>query len=454
MTDRFTFSGHNTNNHGSGNGFNSINSSSLSANGFTTVPSMTSPVPMLSPANNQSSNNISGTINNVMNNNCNTGTTVANNVNQTPTNSVGVSSNQVSNTGSSISGIGSNFEDSRNALKYWNYCAQLSKYMHEESLLDRQEFLNWILELLDKMRTQTMYDESLKKLILTFAMQYMQDFVQSERLCRRMAYIIAKQLSYLLNAAVEQQQMNGIDKKHTQNITNGSVSTKILPIDNDDVEKKKCNIDPFENAINEYMNCPHHRDIILLLSTALQIITIECPTAMVWCGIGENRTSSILCGSPLDHLPIAPSALPMPNKCPLTNADIRGQLQITEAEIILRSKHAENRWFAEKWQNNSKNLCSHFLTILDNLDTHCFDRMDLNNCIDSLYSNIFQPFVNIRRDVAENGETKEISHNYDAHSVDGSTVKILCEWAVSSQRCVLIDFLKFYILLIPISIFY
>lgn len=388
---------------------------------------MASPVPMLSPAHNQVASGLGGNIATVINNSCNPGSNVAANaVTQALTSNVQAATNQVANTSSSISGIGSNFEDSRNALKYWNYCAQLSKYMHEESLLDRQEFLNWILELLDKMRTQTVYDESLKKLIITFAMQYMQDFVQSERLCRRMAYIVAKQLSNLLNAAVEQQQqLNPNDKLH-QNTA--KVDT------NHDTEKKKCNLDPYEKAINDYMNCPHHRDIILLLSTVLQIITIECPTAMVWCGIGENRTSSILCGSPLDHLPIAPSALPMPNKCPFTNADIRNQLQMTETEIILRSKHAENRWFAEKWQNNNKNLCSHFLTILDFLDTHCFDRMDLNNCIDSLYSNIFQPFVSIRRELGENGETKEVSNDYDAHLVDGSTVKILCEWAVSSQR--------------------
>lgn len=39
-----------------------------------------------------------------------------------------------------------------------------------------------------------------------------------------------------------------------------------------------------------------------------QIICIECPTAMVWSGCGSH-----LQGSPLDLLPLPPSALPMPH---------------------------------------------------------------------------------------------------------------------------------------------
>ncbi|KAL9908703.1 mediator complex subunit kohtalo isoform 2-T2 [Glossina fuscipes fuscipes] len=388
---------------------------SHSSNNATLVPSIASPVPMLSPANSQSSS--SGGLG-VLSSNSGSG------VGTSSSQSSITGANQTPVSGSSISGIGSNFEDSRNALKYWNYCTQLSKYMHEESLLDRMEFLNWILELLDRMRTQANFDESLKRLVLTFALPYMQDFVQSERLCRKMAYIVAKKLTNLLNAVIDQQQP----------LTNGkSENTTHMEMD-EEIDKKKTQLDPYEVAINEYLNCPHHRDIILYLSTILQVITVECPTAMVWCGIGENRAPAALCGSPLDHLPVAPSILPMPIKCPITNAEVRRQLRATEAEIVLRSKHAENRWFAEKWQNANKNSYTHVLSILDYLDTHCFDRMDQTNSIDSLYANIFKTFVTIRREVGPNGEIKEIRHEYDANVVDGNTVRILCEWAVSSQR--------------------
>lgn len=402
------------------------NTSTHSTNSLTTVPqSLASPVPMLSPANSQSSTSVG--LSSL------TGTSGTAGVGTSSNSQSGLpGANNIPGSGSSISGIGSNFEDSRNALKYWNYCTQLSKYMHEESLLDRQEFLIWILDLLDKMRTQATFDESLKKLILTFALQYMHDFVQSERLCRKMAYIVAKKLANLLNTVIDQQQQQ----------TNGNGNNKLqlaggvthMDIDQEDMDKKNSCLDPYETAINEYLNCPHHRDIILYLSTILQIITIECPTAMIWCGIGENRIPAALSGSPLDHLPIAPSALPMPTKCPITNNEVRRQLRSTESEIVLRSKHAENRWFAEKWQNANKNSYTHVLTILDHLDTHCFDLMDLTNSIDSLYGNIFQPFVSVRREMGANGEMKEIRQEYDANNVDGTTVKILCEWAVSSQR--------------------
>lgn len=309
--------------------------------------------------------------------------------------------------GSSISGIGSQFEDSRNALKYWKYCHQLSKYMYEESLLDRQEFLNWILDLLDKMRTQASFDEPLKKLVLSFALQYMHDFVQSERLCRKMAYIVAKKLAQLLNTAVEQQGIKELDDHRMQQ-------------------------DPYELALQEQMSCPHHRDVVLYLSTILQIITIECPTALVWSGIPAHRATSVLVGSPLDHLPLAPSVLPMPTRCPRTNLEIRRQLRAAEADIVLRTQHAEQRWFASKWLNAGKNQYTGVLATLDHLDTHCFDRLDQGNSIDTLYAHIF-PSTSRRRDEDQQEQQQQPRPAYEPKQ-DKDTVRILCEWAVSGQR--------------------
>ncbi|XP_039485003.1 mediator of RNA polymerase II transcription subunit 12 isoform X1 [Drosophila santomea] len=307
--------------------------------------------------------------------------------------------------GSTISGIGSQFEDSRNALKYWKYCHQLSKYMYEESLLDRQEFLNWILDLLDKMRTQASFDEPLKKLVLSFALQYMHDFVQSERLCRKMAYIVSKKLDQLLNTVVEQQNIKGLDEQKLQQVH-------------------------YELALQEQMSCPHHRDIVLYLSTILQIITIECPTALVWSGIAAHRAPSSLLGSPLDHLPLAPSVLPMPTRCPRTNQEIRRQLRSAESDIVLRTQHAEQRWFAAKWLSAGKNQYTSVLATLDHLDTHCFDRMEHNNSIDTLYAQIFpSPSASRRRE----DDQVEPRPSYEPKQ-DKDTVRILCEWAVSGQR--------------------
>lgn len=322
--------------------------------------------------------------------------------------------------GSSISGIGSQFEDSRNALKYWKYCHQLSKYMYEESLLDRQEFLNWILDLLDKMRTQASFDEPLKKLVLSFALQYMHDFVQSERLCRKMAYIVSKKLAQLLNTAVEQQAIKELDEH------------KLHQHDHHD---------PYELALQEQMSCPHHRDVVLYLSTILQIITIECPTALVWSGIAAHRAPSSLLGSPLDHLPLAPSVLPMPTRCPRTNQEIRRQLRSAESDIVLRTQHAEQRWFAAKWLSAGKNHYTSVLATLDRLDTHCFDRMEHNNSIDTLYAHIFpststNAAASRRREEEQQDTQQQQQQMRPAYEPkqDKDTVRILCEWAVSGQR--------------------
>jgi mediator of RNA polymerase II transcription subunit 12 len=47
------------------------------------------------------------------------------------------------------------------------------------------------------------------------------------------------------------------------------------------------------------------------MSAIIQAVGLHCPTALVWNHSGEGKISSHLVGSPLDHLPIPPSALPM-----------------------------------------------------------------------------------------------------------------------------------------------
>ena len=89
-------------------------------------------------------------------------------------------------------------EEQKLALKQWNYCTQLCKYMFEEGLLDKHEFLNWILDLLDKLRAQS-NEDGILKLYLPLTLSYMQDFVMSERLSRNLAYLTAKKLSLMLN---------------------------------------------------------------------------------------------------------------------------------------------------------------------------------------------------------------------------------------------------------------
>ena len=74
-----------------------------------------------------------------------------------------------------------------------------------------------------------------------------------------------------------------------------------------------------------------------------QIITLECPTALVWNYLGENKTPSSLIGSPLDLLPnCSPSGLPMPPR--QNNQAIRHKLKQAEIVIKERSAAAEGKY--------------------------------------------------------------------------------------------------------------
>lgn len=337
---------------------------------------------------------------------------------------------------------GSPQDDYKMVLKQWHYCARLCKYMFEEALLDRHEFLNWVLDLLDKMRSQPA-DDGILKLVLPIALQYMADFVQSERLSRRLAYLVCKKLAHVINSAVDSKEVYGsmnmdqilktIVKTDPSTIVAETCNTSPDPLNNKVVDVSKTSI---ESLLNEFLTCPHHRDIVMQLSTILHVITIECPTALVWCGLGENRAPSALVGSPLDHLQIPPSALPMPIKCQNTNVALKQHLIEAEENIKIRSQHAEAKWCTQKWQNKYSNSCAKILTTLDALDTHCFDRMDANgtnsNNLDTLYAKIFPVFSAVKQELVK-GEMKELRLTYEPDS-DTPIVQILCEWAVSCQR--------------------
>ncbi|XP_008193999.1 mediator of RNA polymerase II transcription subunit 12 isoform X1 [Tribolium castaneum] len=282
------------------------------------------------------------------------------------------------------------------AMRHWIYCTQLLKYMYEEGLMDRQEVLTWILELLEKMRSQPS-DDGILRLLMPLCLQYLDEFVQSELLSRRLAHLCCKKLGYMLNNVAE----NNL-------ITSPQSETKTEQKDNEKEKKDVPVTNPMQSTLMEYQNCPHHRDIVLQLSTVIQTITLECPTALVWCGTGVG---SVWHGSPLDLLPMVPSSLPMAARCDMNT--YRKQLQFAEHCIRERSKRAEGRWCTEKWQNSSAGtITNRVLAALDALDRHRFDKMDSTNSLDTLYTKVF-------------------GGNSDQ---ENSVVKLLCEWAVSPER--------------------
>ncbi|KAJ9575349.1 hypothetical protein L9F63_025699, partial [Diploptera punctata] len=191
-----------------GSGNNSGSGSSTNTNSGSGSNSATSN--STSNNNNANSNN-AGTINTVSNGNAVSSTTsgsanVNSNSNSNVNNANAGSSTPQSSAASSTPTSALNTspptmnDEQKLAQKQWQYCIQLAKYLYEEGLLERQEFLQWILDLLDKMRSAPA-DDGILKLLLPLALQYLDEFVQSELSARKLAFLCAKKLAQLCSVA-------------------------------------------------------------------------------------------------------------------------------------------------------------------------------------------------------------------------------------------------------------
>ena len=307
--------------------------------------------------------------------------------------------------------------------------------MFEEGLLDRQELLQWILDLLDKMRSPT-FDDSILKLILPLALQYLEEFVQSELLSRRLAYMCCRKIAQMCSTS-------------ETNIIAPQSPSVASPVKGESTNGKEAN--PWIALFNDHLDCSHHRNIVYSLSTIIKVIVLDCPTSLVWNSVGEGKAPSQLNGSPLDHLLCPPTALPYP---PSNSTDpTMNKLKSAQEDIRSRSQAAEGRWSCDKWQQSSAGMTTtKVLAALDALDRHSFDRMDATNSLDTLYSKIFTappkeliPTTNstttatatiVTASVNATSTTNDRDTNkieYNAQQ-DSAIVDILCEWAVSAER--------------------
>ena len=62
--------------------------------------------------------------------------------------------------------------------------------------MERIEFLNWILELLDKLKSSN-HEDGMLRILLPLCLQYLDEFVQSELLSRRLSHLCCKKLGQL-----------------------------------------------------------------------------------------------------------------------------------------------------------------------------------------------------------------------------------------------------------------
>uniref|UniRef100_A0A3B4B7V0 Mediator complex subunit Med12 domain-containing protein n=1 Tax=Periophthalmus magnuspinnatus TaxID=409849 RepID=A0A3B4B7V0_9GOBI len=296
--------------------------------------------------------------------------------------------------------------DVEQAMKQWEYNEKLAMFMFQDGMLDRHEFLTWVLECFEKVRPG---EDELLRLLLPLLLQYSGEFVQSAYLSRRLAYFCTRRLNLLLSDGssgtgghpahgILTQQGNALPPTPTSQPAGGSQA---------------------QTPFTDFYNCPLHRPLVFGLSCMLQSIALCCPSALVWhYSLTDSRNKT---GSPLDLLPIAPSSLPMPGgNTTFTQQQVRSKLREIEEQIKERGQAVEFRWSFDKCQETTAFTIGRVLHTLEVLDNHSFEKSDFSNSLDSLYNRIFG-----------SGQSKD---GHEMSPDDDAVVTLLCEWAVCCKR--------------------
>uniref|UniRef100_A0A8C9FB77 Mediator complex subunit 12L n=1 Tax=Pavo cristatus TaxID=9049 RepID=A0A8C9FB77_PAVCR len=283
-------------------------------------------------------------------------------------------------------------QEMEQALKQWEYNEKLSFYMFQEGMLERHEYLTWILDVLEKIRPA---DDDILKLVLPLMLQYSEEFVQSAYLSRRLAYFCARRLSLLLSDGPS------LAAAHSPHVI---IAPSNPPLAAPSPTAPGPVLSPVQLTCSDFLSCPQHRPLVYGLSCMLQTVTLCCPSALVW-NYSTNENKNINPGSPLDLLQVAPSSLPMPGG----NSTFNQQVHFFNVRICFISQEVI-----------AFMTTARVLHTLEVLDRHCFDRSDSSNSMETLYHKIF--WANQNKD------------NQEAAPSDEAVVMLLCEWAVSCKR--------------------
>uniref|UniRef100_A0AAY4DLP5 Mediator complex subunit Med12 LCEWAV-domain domain-containing protein n=1 Tax=Denticeps clupeoides TaxID=299321 RepID=A0AAY4DLP5_9TELE len=294
------------------------------------------------------------------------------------------------------------------AMKQWEYNEKLAMFMFQDGMLDRHEFLTWVLECFEKIRPG---EDELLKLLLPLLLQYSGEFVQSAYLSRRLAYFCTRRLNLLLSDgslgpaagghqphSIAAQPGNALPATPTSQPTGASQP---------------------QTPFTDFYICPQHRPLVYGLSCMLQSIMLCCPSALVWhYSLTDSRNKT---GSPLDLLPISPSNLPMPGGNTTFTQQVRVKVREIEEQVKERGQAVEFRWSFDKCQETTAGFTiGRVLHTLEVLDNHSFEKSDFSNNLDSLYNRIFG-----------SGQSKD---SHEMSPDDDAVVTLLCEWAVVSKR--------------------
>ena len=353
-------------------------------------------------------------------------------------------------------------------LKQWNYFTQLALHLYDNGLLDRQDYLSWMLDLAERVKS---VDDSMLNLIIPLLVQYLDDFTQSEFLSRRLSYYCAKKINQLVaefNVELhysdsDMENNSAINSSHNGNSGEKSnctnIPTKLSPNESSSsnlIVNGLVNANVLGTCFKDIVSCSRHRNILFCLCTIIQVITLDCPTALVWLrhfpsdSSNSKHLTTPFHRSPLDYLPCGPSNLPMPPS--ENNQFLRIQLRNAEELIRYRSEMSEKKWFFKIFDSvnspkSTGNVVNRLLSLLDFLDKHLFDRISSTNSFDTLYNKIFphsngqnehsaSHSSNIQKSENLSNELFNVSKRNIVLSIeeDVAIVRLLCEWAVTTKR--------------------
>ena len=159
--------------------------------------------------------------------------------------------------------------ENSNTCKNWIYTLELCEHLYNQGLLDRQDFLQWVLDMVEKCKYA---DDPAMRLVMPVLMVFAKEFCQNQLLSRKLAFQCSRKITYLVSESDSINNPNSLQLDQSANP----------------------HMHPVVSAFLELTSDPYTRFIVQGLSSVLQMITMECPSALVWHYFGKNFSSSVI----------------------------------------------------------------------------------------------------------------------------------------------------------------
>lgn len=288
----------------------------------------------------------------------------------------------------------------------------------------------------------------------------MYHFLQSELLCRRLAYFCCRRIANLFNEYSNvffEKIVKQIQQKHNFLKSQATADRKSSLDMAKYILKNEVPLSSIKALFNKFVQCPMHRDQLIQLISIVHSIQLGCMQACLWNKVGDERIENPYNGSPLDYLPCPPSTLVYTydyiGVSKQTRDYVRRELEKSELCIKRRSIQIETKWTTDRLKPASIGIIqTKILDILETLDKNCYDISDINETIETLYSLIFSP-ISLKRkknkklenfydldcvideqDKDEDNEDNQIKLDSDKSLSDKEIIHLLCDWATTTQR--------------------